>query len=118
MDLISGVTYNPKRVSQREINGIDNRLVWLGIPFVEPKPLLRTVGRHWKYQSSASLEKTLMEEMSLHFNNLLAGRVDKLKVPTHFILSRPGTGKSRNGTEFAVVMKRVAANSGNTQGRQ
>ncbi|RHZ79917.1 hypothetical protein Glove_140g108 [Diversispora epigaea] len=71
-----------------------------GLPYVEPKPLLFTSGAKWEYQPHPSLKDIMRKELKDHYKNFISGHFDKLNLPIYLFLSGPGTGKSRNASEF------------------
>ena len=72
----------------------------LGLPYLNPDPLLCTSGANWEYQPHSSLKHILQRELKEHYKNFLLGRFDKMTLPIYLFLSGAGTGKSRNASEF------------------
>jgi hypothetical protein len=72
----------------------------LGLRYVEPKPLLSTIGFNWKYTPEPSLQQILQKEFKDHYRYFSQNQFDKAYMPIYFFLSGAGTGKSRNATEF------------------
>ncbi|KAF9426422.1 hypothetical protein BGZ76_002768, partial [Entomortierella beljakovae] len=72
--------------------------------YLQPRPLLRTLGADWVYQPDPSLYKKLGDEIRDHYSNFCLGKRDKTTTPLYLFLRGAGTGKSRNAQELHKSM--------------
>ncbi|KAF9376872.1 hypothetical protein BGX21_003372, partial [Mortierella sp. AD011] len=71
-----------------------------GLPYHNPRPIVRSSGVQWEYQRSEELVTTMRNEIKKHYIHFCNGEKDKTHMPFYLFLSGAGTGKSRNATEF------------------
>ncbi|KAF8956431.1 hypothetical protein BGZ46_002378, partial [Entomortierella lignicola] len=71
-----------------------------GLPYTNPRPLIRTSGADWDFQAHMELVQTMRDGIREHYFHFMEGRYDKMYMPIYLFLSGAGTGKSRNASEF------------------
>jgi hypothetical protein len=72
-----------------------------GIDYFPADSLVEMGGEDWKYQPHPNLYEILARGVLDHYDNYKREKIDKTSMPTYFYVGRPGTGRSRNASEFS-----------------
>lgn len=57
-------------------------------------------------QMSPELKEALRYDVESHYRNYTRGFIDKITIPVYLFVSGPGTGKSRNASEFSDTIRK------------
>ena len=72
-------------------------------------PYSENSDEEWEYQPHPNLYETLAAGVLDHYDNYKNGEINRTSMPTYLYVGRPGTGRSRNASEFSRSVKSAIA---------